>query len=919
MRPGVFSEPCSPGWQWERPIRVRDLRGLSGFRRDLHLSIRVLCRATDGNGVVMGAHFFPALRSPVLRRPRLIDSWRRANPRSQDLPALLVLRGGAGAGKTLAAIEIASAQAEDRTAVWVRVQRGEGFAAFWQRVLGALVAAGAFPSESAAGHLAAGGLEAATPEMLVEALAGAEGRVLLVLDDLHHAEAPAIHDTLLTVLERVAAVSVVATTRDPLETLTSTRARMAFPVHEILEAELAFTEEELRGLLELRAPGLGRASAGARARELRRATAGWPLASHALAVELGADEAAGARLQPAQRRGRFVHDYTAGLIAAAPDPDLLRASALPRECSAPLLARMLGIEVAAAERFFAASTETGLSRWVDADGTRWYRHHDLIRAELLSRARAEVDPERLRLWYRRAAEALARSRPRDAVHAAISAQDWARLSTILVQNPVQALTSGGESGEDPWLRDVPDGVREVYPVIGAFALIAEYAAPTGRFQRVFHGLKMLAGPGLAHAAERPGLPGAVAAVMRMVAARLSGQEEMSLRMAERAGAVLAALSPDDRETLGASLGAAHTQTALTYLFARRYAEADAHLQRVTGARSRTSGWHRAHAVALSALSAVLQGRIPEARARIEEAEGLTYPVGWRDSYAGAGYRIAAAVVALETEDLDAAERHLAAMAPHASTIEHWPYLLMAEALVCERRHGAAEALLLLDSQLSERRLRSRTTASAKRELATLRARLAWIAGRAGSPRDGGRDLTGVYGVLARGDESRAGALLSGLLVDPAMQLPRRRSEALLLDAMLALHAGDRERAAASASVAARLLSEHGLALPCRALARADLERLREFAPALEPDAGHPDRTTPPPPLSAAERRALVAVSRYDSVARAAEASFVSPHTMRSQLKSAYRKLGVHRRDDAIRVARETGLLDAEGTEHVEAE
>lgn len=238
---------------------------------------------------------------------------------------------------------------------------------------------------------------------------------------------------------------------------------------------------------------------------------------------------------------------------------------------------------------------------------------------------------------------------------------------------------------------------------------------------------------------------------------------------------------------------------------------------------------------------------------------------------------------------------------------------MIEALLAERREGAREALALLDARLSERRQRSRLTATVRRQLELLRLRLAWIGGRAGAAHERGsqRDRPAAYRALLRGDRAQAGAVLDRLLVEPRLQtLPRLRTEALLLDALIALDDGHAERASASAALAERLLATHGLRLPSRALARADLERLRRFAPGMDPAAGHPDRAGGRQPLTAAEQRALLAVVEHGTVARAAEASFVSLNTVRSQLKSAYRKLGVHSRGDAIRAAREAGLLEA---------
>lgn len=854
----------------------------------------------------MTTHFFPTLRHPVLRRPRLTAS------RGRIPPALLVLRGGAGAGKTLAALDIATGQSADRTCVWVRAQREESAVDFWQRLLRALVDAGLYRPDSSVAHLALSGVAAANQDLLVDALAEQNDPILVVIDDLHLAGDPAVQHGLTIALERLPGFTLVATTREPLVQLTSTRARMAFPVREITEDELSFTEDEVRALLDLRSQGAGAQATAALAAQIYDEAQGWPLASDALVIELGEGEFRGEQSRSPAWRGRFVSEYANGLIERAQCPEMLWASALMPECSPAMLAYMLETPLSEAERFLSRSTEAGLSRWVDSDEVAWYYHHDLIRLELRRRARMEAAPEHLSRWYRRAAEFLAEIRPRDAVQAAINGQAWDTLSTLLIRNPAQTFMLGRKrSPDEPWLGDISKTVREAHPVIEAFALLAEYAVPRGRFQSVFHGLKVLAGPGLAEASQRTGLTGAVASVLRMVAARLSGNEELSLRMAERADTAISSLSSKELEFVAPALATTYTQTAITYIHAGRHAEAAERLQRLALERTRAFGWHRTHGIALAALSAAAQGRMGTAGSLLAEAERIVTPVGWQDSYVGAGYRIAAAFERLEAGSPDEAETHLEAMAEHAPTIEHWPYLLMLETLIAEQRYGAGEALLLLDAHLGARHRRSRTTETLRRKLMVLQARLAWAVGRAGSKVDSyvQRDLVAVYRALARNDYARARTILGGLLSDPGLVCrPRRRAETLLLQASLAADAGDRAGARVSAQLAASVLSENGLTLPCRALSRSDLERLREFAPALDPDLGYPGRPEPPRPLTAGEQRALTAVAEHGSASRAAQALYLSPNTLRSQLKSAYRKLGVHSRDDAIRTASAAGLL-----------
>jgi LuxR family maltose regulon positive regulatory protein len=62
-------------------------------------------------------------------------------------------------------------------------------------------------------------------------------------------------------------------------------------------------------------------------------------------------------------------------------------------------------------------------------------------------------------------------------------------------------------------------------------------------------------------------------------------------------------------------------------------------------------------------------------------------------------------------------------------------------------------------------------------------------------------------------------------------------------------------------------------------------------------------------LTAAELRLLPLLSTHLSAPEIAGELFLSPHTIKSQMRSTYRKLGVSSRNQAITRARELGLLE----------
>ena len=65
-------------------------------------------------------------------------------------------------------------------------------------------------------------------------------------------------------------------------------------------------------------------------------------------------------------------------------------------------------------------------------------------------------------------------------------------------------------------------------------------------------------------------------------------------------------------------------------------------------------------------------------------------------------------------------------------------------------------------------------------------------------------------------------------------------------------------------------------------------------------------------LTRREQIVLTELAEHDSIRAVAEALSVSPHTIKTQQQSIYRKLGVTSRQSAIDVARELGLLRLPG-------
>ena len=69
-------------------------------------------------------------------------------------------------------------------------------------------------------------------------------------------------------------------------------------------------------------------------------------------------------------------------------------------------------------------------------------------------------------------------------------------------------------------------------------------------------------------------------------------------------------------------------------------------------------------------------------------------------------------------------------------------------------------------------------------------------------------------------------------------------------------------------------------------------------------------TCPPSALTLAELRILPMLATHLSFPEIGAEMFLSPHTVKSQAMSLYRKLGVTSRSQAVTRARDMGLLDS---------
>ncbi|MFC9789264.1 LuxR C-terminal-related transcriptional regulator [Rhodococcus sp. NPDC127528] len=327
-----------------------------------------------------------------------------------------------------------------------------------------------------------------------------------------------------------------------------------------------------------------------------------------------------------------------------------------------------------------------------------------------------------------------------------------------------------------------------------------------------------------------------------------------------------------------------------------------------------------------ALLYALRGDVGAAEKWIERESAYGETPGWVGTAVGIPAAVARGLVALDRMDVDGAASAIDALPELQHTVEYWPFVEYTRSqldLACGRPEVALDRL---DRTTSRFRRWITPGSLARPLLASMTMDLRTAMG------EGAAVLTHVdrggdrMHVLVRLATARA-ALLSGnaaaalahtgQLTGRDIGHTRVRLEALLIEAMARIEIGDHDGIHRAWNRAVALTVDTGLLRPLSTVPAETITVLSEMGtppPAdwRELDSAGFRSPYPAPPvvvdLTGREAAVLAGLSRGDSVAGIAEGLYVSPNTVKTQLRSLYRKLGVHSRAEALDEARRLGLL-----------
>jgi LuxR family transcriptional regulator, maltose regulon positive regulatory protein len=735
----------------------------------------------------------------------------------------------------------------------------------------------------------AGALDEEFALRLVDALASAPARPTLVLDDLEMVRGPGLAALAQLVVHGGAALHVAAATRSdpalPLE-----RLRLAGRLGEVRAADLAFTADEASALLA----GLGLELREDQVARLRERTEGWAAGLRLAGLSLLAEPDAESFIAAFAGDDCAVADYLTGEVLtglpAATRELLLRTSIVERMCGG--LADALTGEPGGS--LVLEQLERDGMFVVPLDRQRaWYRYHGLFAELLRARLRVErpgLEPE----LHARAAEWLATAGlGREAVAHALAANAPRGAPALLAEHWLELLLDGQDPQGVIAAADRPHSdARLAVAAASAFLTLGDPAGAEARLDAV------------------PRDDGDAA----RLAALLRGRARGDLPGAR------AAAEPLLHDGGAGPTGDAQRALALFHLGTAEFAggRLEAAAERLAGAAAIAVDvgreWLLLGCLGRGAALELADGGLRRAARDAQAALALAEPRGWHRTAPAAWAYASLAATHWHRDELDDAERRTDAAAAAAYASREEAAVLAARTL---RAHLAAA-----HGDLDRARGLLGAVHAALPGAGPMAARWLEAIGPAPwapwAPAGAAESVAEAHSRLAQGDPLAALRRIAHVPEELSLH-PVLRLHACLLDALARHGLGQLDEASRSLERALALAAGEGYrrpfvgTLPTRRLLERQLGRPTAYAPLVAEllDALASEGGAPPgllDPLSDRERAVLRLLPTLLSYPEIAGELFVSVNTVKTHVKTIYRKLDTTSRRDAVARARELRLI-----------
>ncbi|GAA1796350.1 LuxR C-terminal-related transcriptional regulator [Leucobacter iarius] len=745
-------------------------------------------------------------------------------------------------------------------------------------------------------------------------------RVMLVIDD--YQELTSIRtDRDLARLISMSPLLLVTVLSHTLAGLDGPTVLSGLTAVEVDAGQLPFTLEETR---ELAARYGIDADYAAR---LHHEAAGWPLPIREVLQQIAGGATEG---RIAARVRRFLEEY-----AAAPMSELgLRVLTLSAVCDRISLDLLASAVESSAVELEAALDELGrlglITRHWYPEQTR-LRCHPGLRAVLRARAVRELDePELHRLRFRHAMD-LGGDDPSRAVALLLEIEEYGDAARLLASFYPEGIGPNGEAliplrgiplarlREHPYLigahllteigqgrctRSEAEGMhRALLDAIAGREAVGdtELAIPTGALLITVERMRGDVGEALRRAREL---------AQRMERARLSDDE---------AGA--AGIPPEGVSVIYSAIAISALLSGDADLAERCFARA------LDAAERAGSGAKQHRALNGLAFAAAAKGETRRARGYLARIESLELVMDGAPSQFSVMSGVSARLmIAIEDRDLDTIARLLDTVEPVRNRTSEWSFFAMAEAELL-RQEDVLAAVARLDRRVRDAERIFDTSSFTAVWLDAYAARMLAKAGNLGAaerrlaaldPEHPAVLVSRAALSLLEEDLAAAVAVATRFL---RLRLPVWETIAgQAVRGVARWELGARDAAVADFTVAAGLVLEHA---STSALEMLPYESLRELAAETArrggPDLGAVVDAIPEAlryrqfeALTPAELRTLEALGAGPrTMAEVAEELFVTPHTVKFHMRSVYRKLGAGGRDEALRRARQMGLIAPE--------
>ncbi len=611
--------------------------------------------------------------------------------------------------------------------------------------------------------------------------------------------------------------------------------------------------------------------------------------------------------------------------------DVLLSTSILEHVSADAAVDLTGNEQAAGILMALVRTNA----FVQPIGSGWYRYHSLFAEMLRLRLRHEY-PDRVAALHRRAARWYERNGMlTDAVRHASRAGDWQLAAGMVIdQLAIDQILEprNGQRLADEFATMPPD---QAWTAPQPHLVSASIALSAGQHESCAAALDAADGLLERFPADQEGACRLAAAVIRLAAALRTGDLMAAAAAANRAELML-------RRVPGSTL-AQHPELSRRVLSGRgavelwcgRLDEA-AHVLEAGVAEAASSGeYEQADWVGQLALVEALRGRLGRAAKLAGQAAlvaGEHRPSG---GSANPAPLVALAWVHLQRNELRETrgwikKADVALGVSPDKLVGAVAYLVAADGALAEGRVAVAMQIISrarsgwhvpvwLDQQLSL--VESRACAAADDIQAALAA-----AERAGSGTSLEAAVTLAHVWAAAGDGEQAQQALAPVLAASGEAQDRVRLQAWLLDARLSYADGDSARGRKSLASALRLAEREQLRLPFAAergwlgpVLRRDPELADTYRRLHDRALGHDQLPAPArakekvpvllvEPLTEREREVLTHVAGMLNTAEVASEMYISVNTVKTHLKSIYRKLAAAHRSEAVRRARQLQLI-----------